>query len=135
MKDGCNFLSKNTKKLSLIIGGVYYSPSNLKIMAFKPSRSSGVMLDRYKSKAEKARKNVQDIIDSYDVLPFDKINEFSKNVYLFWLNDNKFSSLLTGNGDGLNNYYISDYHLRILKRNIDRVYKPFQEIVLAHSIK
>ena len=100
-------------------------------MSWKPSRSSGVMLDRYKIKSEQARNKINELIESYEVLPFDKINEFSKYVYLFWLNDNKFSNTIIGNKSRceLNGYYISQYHLNILKRNINLVYKPFRKII------
>lgn len=104
-------------------------------MSWKPSRSSGVMFDKFSSAARYHWEKTNEMIESHEYLKFEKMNQFSKHVYLHYLNDNKaFFSLCSKKFNHNNpNRHVVAYMpapvLNMFKRNIHLVYKPMQKLL------
>ncbi len=105
-------------------------------MSWKPSRSSGVMFDKYSRKSTENRNECIRMIESHEYLHFNTLNKFSKHIYLYWLNENKAHCALSGKSFNRSNPFRSfdvccffDSIHRMFKENKELVYKPMQQLL------
>jgi hypothetical protein len=100
-------------------------------MSWKPSRSSGIMFDQFNRKAETARRKLDELIPNCNPPAFKDINRLSKLYYLYWLNDNKKSKVLTGSNSLSRPFeqYCTYYYINIFKKYPEYTYKPLQKII------
>lgn len=103
-------------------------------MSWKPSRSSGVMFDKYSQKSGQNYKAICQMIESGDYIRFDNLNKLSRHIYLYWLNENKkHCSLVSSSFNPAKPFYdletccIYTTVLKMLQRNKHLVYKPLQK--------
>ena len=110
-------------------------------MSWKPSRSSGIMFDKYTRKANENWQIVNEMIESGSYLRFENINKFSKSIYLHWLNDNKAHCALVSRRFDKNkpfwelDRYLDQHTLRIFLRNMHLVYAPMRELLESEQSK
>jgi hypothetical protein len=102
-------------------------------MSWKPSRSSGLTFAKYQEKSDKYRSLIIDFIENGKYLKFAHLNEFSKYIYLYWINENKSFYCFSSKSwtPGINDRYelgsctiLGTGIIRMFKNNKDKVYKP-----------
>lgn len=100
-------------------------------MSWKPSRSSGVLFDKYTRNAEKHRELLGEMIPKSNPPKFEDIKKLSKHFYLYYLNDNKAKVDITGSDKYWNPFhsYCDNYFLRIFRNNPQFVYKPLLKVL------
>ena len=100
-------------------------------MSYKPGKGGGAMLEKFKSKADKYRNELNILIPQCNPPKFEQINYLSKCFYLYYLNENKFIEKLTGSKKHTYsfNYYVPDYFLNIFKNNSSFIYKPILKLL------
>lgn len=99
-------------------------------MAWKPSRSSGIVYDTYSEKSEKHREQMKQLLLTCNPPKFSDLNKISKCVYLYYLNDNKAIAAIKGKERKFEEY-CPTYWLSIFKRNPLYLYKPLQPLIHA----
>ncbi len=104
-------------------------------MSWKPSRSSGCMFDKFTRKAKQNRAECERMINSNEYLHFDKMNKFSKHIYLYWLNENKAHCALVSKPFNPENPFYSfivccffDVIYKMLATYKHLLYKPMQKL-------
>lgn len=96
-------------------------------MSWKPSRSSGIMYDKYDRTLKKYENKLSELLPICNPIPFEKFNELSKCYYLIYKNTNNKRKALIGTNrldDNLESF-IDSYYLKSFKRYPHLLYKPF----------
>lgn len=103
-------------------------------MSWKPSRSSGVMFDKYTAKANENRAEAIRMIETHEYVKYANLNKFSKHIYLYWLNENKAHCSLGGKMFNKYNPWRTlleccffDQVFKLFKNNQEYLYKPLQD--------
>jgi hypothetical protein len=99
-------------------------------MSWKPSRSSGIMFDKYTLKAAKNRSLIGEMLESGEYLHYYNLNKFSKIVYLYWLNENKAMQTMGGKSESYSFRSCCQFECiyQMFIRNKERLYKPMQKL-------
>ena len=111
-------------------------------MGWKPSRSSGVMFDKFSELSNKHHQEAVRMIQDNSFLNFSNLNKFSKHVYLYWLNENKKHCALCSKGfNVLAPFYsleqcsVTNQAWAIINKYPDLVYKPLAEVIKMNTHK
>lgn len=98
-------------------------------MPYKPSRSSGLMFDKYKRQSEKAFNELTEMLPNCNPPKFGDLNRLSRLYYSYWLNENKANRTLGSKKDKSFESCVPDYYLRIFKAYPNETYKPVIQII------
>lgn len=88
-------------------------------------RNSGYTLIKYQEKASKYFYEIQRMLQENEYLKFEKLNYFSKCIYLWYLNENKAYQ----SNQSIENYCVNEVIFNMFMRNLDRIYKPMAELL------
>ncbi len=98
-------------------------------MSWKPCRGSGIMFDKATRQADKARRELNELLPNCNPPKMGELNKLSRLYYSYWLNDNKARKSLGAKWENSFTAYVPEYYLRIFKNYQNEIYKPVQNLL------
>jgi hypothetical protein len=105
-------------------------------VSWKPSRSSGIMFDKYDRKSREHLDKYAQMLQTDAYIHFENLKKFSMHLYLHWLNENKKHCSLAGKSFNPSSPWRSleevarfPFVIPMLTRNKDKVYLPLAKLL------
>ena len=92
---------------------------------YKFFRGNGSTFKKNHEKASKYFYEIQRMLQENEHLKFERLNYFSKSIYLWYLNENKAYEI----NQPIENYCVNAAIFSMFKRNLDKIYKPLAELL------